>query len=261
MNPPQTSNSVEESNISLLRNDMQIYESEQFEKEPFLISLPYEPEAKVDEIFDIDSSEEENEESALKIYKNQTFQTWDDAETFLKKYTLEQGFSIRKRRTETCIEDGIEVMHKISWKCSCASKYKPKKVLNLEDQQNRRSKYTGCEWKINGNMLKSSLVVTFTTVENSHNHPMSSAPSTTIAYNRKLGEDMIEFVDFCVTHSITRAQNIGQLLRGKFPSRKIYKKNLYNAIQNAKIKLSFKNELDASNLLQHMYSLKTNDPR
>ncbi|CAG8765036.1 5886_t:CDS:1, partial [Racocetra fulgida] len=74
MNLPQTGNSVEESNVSLLRNDIQIYESEQFEKEPSLISLPYEPEAEVDEIFDIDSSEEENKESALKIYKNQTFQ-------------------------------------------------------------------------------------------------------------------------------------------------------------------------------------------
>ncbi|CAG8449794.1 4247_t:CDS:2 [Racocetra fulgida] len=45
-----------------------------FEKKSSLISLLYKPEARIDEIFDIDSSEEENEESVLKIYENQTFQ-------------------------------------------------------------------------------------------------------------------------------------------------------------------------------------------
>lgn len=68
---------------------------------------------------------------------------------------------------------------------------------------------------------------------------------------------MVQFVDFCVTHGTTGARNIGHLLRGKFPGRKIYQNNLYNAIQNAKKKLTPNINLDASDLLQHLYNLKT----
>ncbi|CAG8743073.1 17098_t:CDS:2, partial [Racocetra fulgida] len=57
------------------------------------------------EIFD--DSSDENDKSVLKIYCGQTFQTWNDAEVFLKNYGLEQGFSIRKKRTESFLEDDM----------------------------------------------------------------------------------------------------------------------------------------------------------
>ncbi|CAG8508452.1 16430_t:CDS:2 [Gigaspora rosea] len=60
-------------------------------------------------------------------------------------------------------------------------------------------------------------------------------PSITILNYRKLDEDMLEFIDFCITHSTTGTQNIEQLLKNS--------------------------ELDASNLLLHMYNLKTSDSR
>ncbi|CAG8810813.1 13711_t:CDS:1, partial [Cetraspora pellucida] len=51
MNPSQTSDNIEENNVSFLRNDMQNHKSEQFEKEPSPVNLPYKPEAV--ELFDI----------------------------------------------------------------------------------------------------------------------------------------------------------------------------------------------------------------
>ena len=78
-------------------------------------------------------------------------------------------------------------------------------------------------------------MITFTTVVDEHNHPMIPSPSTNIAKYRKLGDDMICFIEFCVQHGTTGAHNIGRLLKGKFPGRKIHQKNLYNAIQKYKV--------------------------
>ncbi|CAG8838814.1 33622_t:CDS:2, partial [Gigaspora margarita] len=218
-----------EDSVSLRNKQVQFsFENDLDETEPFPISSPYE--SDIIEVFDNDSSDEENEEPALKFMK-----------TFLKTYELEQGFSIRRKRSELFLEDGKQVLRKVSWECGCASKYQPKK-------------------RVNGNMPKSTLRILITVV-NSHNHPLSPAPSITISNYHKLGEDMLEFIDFCVTHGTTGARNIEQLLKGKFPGQTIHKKNLYKAIQNAKKKLPLSNELDALNLLSYMYDLKTNDPR
>lgn len=90
---------------------------------------------------------------------------------------------------------------------------------------------------------------------------MTPLPSINIAKYRRLDDDMVQFVNFCVTHGTTGARNIGRLLRGKFLGRKIYQKNLYNVIQNAKKKLTPNINSDASDFLQHLYNLKTNNSR
>ncbi len=103
-------------------------------------------------------------------------------------------------------------------------------------------------------------MISFTTVVDEHNHQMIPSPLTNIAKYRKLGEDMIEFIEFCVQHDTTGARNIGQLLKGKFSGRNIHQKNLYNAIQAAKKKLSPRTEFDASDLMKFLYSKQTDDP-
>ncbi|CAG8710722.1 15056_t:CDS:2, partial [Rhizophagus irregularis] len=69
-------------------------------------------------------------------------------------------------------------------------------------------------------------------------------------------DDMVQFVDFCVTHGTTGARNIGCLLK-EISRKKNLSENLYNVIQNAKKKLTPNINLDASDLLQHLYNLKT----
>ncbi|CAG8515585.1 3678_t:CDS:2 [Racocetra fulgida] len=86
------------------------FKNELVEKESSPVNLSYE--SDVIKIFD-DSSDEENKPMPA-IYSRQTFQMWDDAEAFLKQYGLGQGFSIRKRRTELCLEDGIQVLCKVT---------------------------------------------------------------------------------------------------------------------------------------------------
>ncbi|CAG8590290.1 18497_t:CDS:2, partial [Racocetra fulgida] len=187
MDPLQSQESGEGSSVSLENNrQAQLsFKNSLIDTEASPISPPYDPD--IIEMFNEDSFDEENEELALKIYKGQTFQTWDDVEDFLKK-----------------IWTGTRT----------------NKIVN-------------------------------------QNVPDVNGELTGIC----LSEDMLEFIDFCVAHSTTRARNIEQLLKDKFLDRKIYKKNLYNAIQRAKKKLPSSNDLDATNLMQHLYHLKTNDPR
>ncbi|PKC54311.1 hypothetical protein RhiirA1_477567 [Rhizophagus irregularis] len=204
------------------------------------------------------SSEDDIENPTSNLTLGQTFQTWDEAEKFLNDYALEKGFSIRRKRTEN---DDNKILRKISWECCCAGNYQPKKILNPNDQRNRQSKATGCKWRVNGNLPKNSLRISFTTVVDEHNHQMIPSPSTNIAKYRKLGEDMIQFIDFCVQNGTTGAQTIVRLLRGKFPGRKIHQKNLYNAIQASKKKLASRIEFDASDLMKFLYSQQTDDSR
>ncbi|CAG8598697.1 13300_t:CDS:2, partial [Dentiscutata heterogama] len=180
-------------------------------------------------VFDTDSSDEESDStfSALTLFLGQTFLTWDDAQKFLDSYGLE----------------------------------KAKKVLNPDNQRNRTSSATDCKWRVNGNLSKDTSIISFTTVVDEHNHLMTPSPQTNIAKYRKFGDDMVEFVEFCIYHGVTGAQSIGRLLKGKFPGRKIYQKSLYNVIQIAKKKLTSRVEYDASDLMRHLYSQRAEDSR
>ncbi|CAG8760168.1 19138_t:CDS:2, partial [Dentiscutata erythropus] len=211
-------------------------------------------------VFDTDSSDEESDStfSALTLFLGQTFLTWDDAQKFLDSYGLEKGFSIRRKRTEF---DSNKVLIRVGWECSCAGKYKAKKVLNPDNQRNRTSRATDCKWRVNGNLSKDTSIISFTTVVDEHNHLMTPSPQTNIAKYRKFGDDIVEFVEFCIYHGVTGAQSIGRLLKGKFPGRNIYQKSLYNVIQIAKKKLTSRVEYDASDLMRHLYSQRAEDSR
>ncbi|CAG8713114.1 18552_t:CDS:2 [Rhizophagus irregularis] len=154
-------------------------------------------------LVNIDNSEDSEEEMEIKLHVGQSFQTWLDAEKFLNQYSLKEGFSIRRKRTEKLVENGIEIIRKITWECCCAGKYQAKKVINPENQRNKKSKCTDCQWHVNGNLPKSSSNISFTTVINEHNHQMIPSPSATIAKHRKLDEDIIEFINFYVLHGTT----------------------------------------------------------
>ncbi|CAG8810305.1 5102_t:CDS:1, partial [Gigaspora rosea] len=99
-------------------------------------------------------------------------------------------------------------------------KYQAKKVLNSNNQRNRQSKATYCKWRVNRNFLTNKLMICFTTVVDEHNHLMVPSPSTNIAKYRKLGDDIKEFIEFLVNHSVTSTQSIERLLKEKFPEKK-----------------------------------------
>ncbi|CAG8764031.1 23112_t:CDS:1, partial [Gigaspora rosea] len=77
--------------------------------------------------------------------------------------------------------NGTKILCKVSWECSCAGQYKAKKVLDPNNQRNRQFKATDCQWKVNANLSKSTLIINFTTIIDEHNHPMVSSPETNIA--------------------------------------------------------------------------------
>ena len=113
--------------------------------------------------------------------------------------------------------------------------------------------------KVNGNFSKKSSLITFTTIVDQHNHPMTPSPTTTIAKYRKLNKDMTQFIEFCIKNGISGAQPIGRLLKGKFSETKIYQKSLYNAIQVAKQHLIKRVQYDASDLMRYLYSKRIED--
>src|SRR5215469_4206561 len=97
----------------------------------------------------------------LKLHAGQLFETWVNAENFLTEYSLIKGFSIRRKRTETLIDNEVEVIRKITWECCCTGKYQSKKVINPEYQRNTQSKCTNCQWHVNGNLPKFSSSILF----------------------------------------------------------------------------------------------------
>src|SRR5207248_397809 len=84
---------------------------------------------------------------------------------------------------------------------------------------------------------KNIVMLFFTTVVDKHNHSIIPSLSTNIAKYCKLGNDIIQFIDFYISYGITSMQNIRRLLRGKFHEKKNSLKNIYNAIQNKKKKI------------------------
>lgn len=204
----------------------------------------------------LSSEELESTESAINPFVGQSFDIWDDAESFLKRYGLQKGFGIHRRRINAPIENGIKTTRYIGWECSYAGSYEPKKRLDPQQQRNRMAKATGCKWHVNGNLAKSATKIVFTTVVDCHNHLLAPSPSIMLSQYRRLDNEMIQFVDFCVTHRTTGARNITRLLQGKFPNKKIHTKNLYNAIQHSKKKLQTRIEHDASDLLRFLYNKK-----
>ncbi|CAG8809582.1 7368_t:CDS:2, partial [Gigaspora margarita] len=180
-------------------------------------------------LFDFDSSDQESNSAYLKLYVGQPFQTWDNTEIFLNDYGMQQGFSIRRRRTEASIENNQKIVRRIGWECSYSGKYQPKKPLTLNNSEVES--------------LKQQIVL------------------VNVPKYCKLGSDIIEFVEFCVMHSTTGARNICSLLKEKFMGRKIYKNNFYNAIQNVKKKINPCPEFDASDMLYYLYNQKSADSR
>ncbi|CAG8490545.1 32881_t:CDS:2, partial [Gigaspora margarita] len=95
-----------------------------------------------------------------------------------------------------------------------------KKALVFEEdilsQKWKMSRATDYKWKVNRNLSKNTSIITFTTIVDEHNYSIVPSSSTTIAKYYKLGEDMVEFIKFCIHHGVTSAQSIGCLLKGKF---------------------------------------------
>ncbi|CAG8610693.1 13037_t:CDS:2, partial [Gigaspora rosea] len=179
-------------------------------------------------VFDTDSSDDKSGYAPLRVTLEQTFSTWEAVGNFLNDMGGKKALVFE--------EDVLSQ----KWKMSRAYDYK---------------------WRVNRNLSKDTSIITFTTVVDEHNHSIVPSPSTNIAKYRKLGEDIVEFIEFCIHYGVTSAQSIERLLKVKFPGRKVYQRSLYNTIQAAKKKLVIRVEFDASDLMKHLYSQCAEDQR
>ncbi|CAB5360040.1 unnamed protein product [Rhizophagus irregularis] len=81
-------------------------------------------------INEIESNNEPTNES-LKIFDTDDF----DNENMVLEPSLK--FIFRRRLAEVPVEYSIKVVRKISWECSCAGKYHPKKIIYPRNHQSK----------------------------------------------------------------------------------------------------------------------------
>ncbi|CAG8831547.1 3200_t:CDS:2, partial [Cetraspora pellucida] len=167
--------------------------------------------------------------SPLNLHTGMTFSSWTIVNKLIKAFAYHNGFSVQKYHSEKSNRKCIRCIYL----CRHSSIYKPVKDKSLEKQRNKSSAQIDCSWKIHIRFQKKS-----------HNLRVSS------------------FVDKHKSHPLTPghlgATDQYRLLKASYPYHTLYKKDIYNAIQQ------FHNENDpnlndAARLLEYLLDQKYNN--
>ncbi|POG71153.1 hypothetical protein GLOIN_2v1775064 [Rhizophagus irregularis DAOM 181602=DAOM 197198] len=191
-----------------------------------------------------DSSDEEND-FHYTIITGAKFHTWEEFEVYLERYALQEGFSFKKIRVEYYLHQkemkGLTVDQKKlhvkrrTYECTHSGNYVSKKIINFDNQRNRRSYQINCPWHVNATKPKKENTIGITSVKLEHNHVMNPLIAEMAPKFRKFTPEMITDVEFYVKHNIFSATQIYPLLRAKYSDYPILKKDLYNIIQKVKV--------------------------
>ncbi|CAG8735556.1 17045_t:CDS:2, partial [Dentiscutata erythropus] len=95
-----------------------------------------------------------------------TFKEWCDVDSFFKAYGQYYGFAIIKKRVER--SNGLIKSR------TFGGKYNPKKNIDINTHNNRRSKRQKCQWHINLNFSKDINCIAVTTFVDDHNYELHS---------------------------------------------------------------------------------------
>jgi len=199
------------------------------------MSEPYEAEESYN--FSEDEAQEMDNNEPLSLEINQTFESWEEVDNFFFAYGVQQGFSLRKSRVNTVkFPDGASRITKRSFECSYSGKYKPKKVDDVTQQQQRESKAIECPWRANLNWPKTALKIKLTLFNNVHNHELDPLIHLISPKYRRFTQQMSEDVKFYVQNGgpTIGAPIIRNLLQAKYPEKYIHDKDIYNAIAKYK---------------------------
>ncbi|CAB4468585.1 unnamed protein product [Rhizophagus irregularis] len=212
-----------------------------------------------------DSSDEEND-FHYTIITGAKFHTWEEFEVYLERYALQEGFSFKKIRVEYYLHQkemkGLTVDQKKlhvkrrTYECTHSGNYVSKKIINFDNQRNRRSYQINCPWHVNATKPKKENTIGITSVKLEHNHVMNPLIAEMAPKFRKFTPEMITDVEFYVKHNIFSATQIYPLLRAKYSDYPILKKDLYNIIQKVKVGQKEVVKNDSANFLHYLYEKK-----
>ncbi|RHZ75072.1 hypothetical protein Glove_217g134 [Diversispora epigaea] len=151
---------------------------------------------------------------------------------FIEQYACQKKFAIIKYKNET-FQDGT--CRKRVFKCDMGGRYNEKLSRpTLGKQKNKGTKKNGCIWQINVTRGKNSPISTITSFINEHNHELFNETIVfAIAYKR-FSQEIMEQIEFYVTHGHCDATMIRNLLKPKYPDRVFLPGDLGNAIQKIK---------------------------
>jgi len=128
----------------------------------------------------------------------------------------------------------------------------------LENQRNSRSKRSGCPWHVNVTFPKKTPVISVTSLDLHHNHPLTPMTNLCAVKNRTLPEAVLREIRFYTVEGNLSVTIQRRLLSAKFPDITIYARDLQNQIQ--KYKKEDQEENDASKLLEQLLTKKAEEP-
>ncbi|RHZ70110.1 hypothetical protein Glove_275g98 [Diversispora epigaea] len=176
---------------------------------------------------------------------------------FIEQYTCQKKFSIIKYKNET-FQDGI--CRKRVFKCDMGGRYNEKLSRpTLGKQKNKGTKKNGCIWQINVTRGKNSPISTITSFINEHNHELFNEMIVFAIAYKGFSQEIMEQIEFYVTHGHCDITMIRNLLKSKYPDRVFLPGDLGNAIQKIKREKGL-NIGDAAFLLTKLLEYQKKNP-
>ncbi|CAG8807811.1 17934_t:CDS:1 [Racocetra persica] len=163
--------------------------------------------------------------SKEKLYEGMVFKSWKEASDTLKLYSQYEGFKLKKGRVE---KTSNRTIRKRTMLCEHSGKYKPK---NMQLTKETSTKYIKYLWHVNLSQPQKNNPnenVYITTLDNSHNHNLSSY-RTKFFNDSELSQEMYDRVEFYVNTVKLKPLQIQRALRKEFSDHKVYLSEIHKA--------------------------------
>ncbi|CAB4417730.1 unnamed protein product [Rhizophagus irregularis] len=182
-----------------------------------------------------------NEVTNSDLFSGKIFSSWEECDSFFDGWSKKNGFHIKKDRVLR--EEGN--IRRRTYLCVHGGSYESK------SKKDTSTKKTKCPFLVNVSCPKTknpSSNVVVNKLINEHNHSLS-VEMITFEEQKKFTTEMMEDIKFLTSHCKFGATAQRKFLEGKYPSRPIYSKDLYAAIQ--KFRPTFKSLLNDAALMSN----------
>ncbi|CAG8695646.1 4746_t:CDS:2 [Cetraspora pellucida] len=182
-----------------------------------------EPEPIESDIESIETNLDCNDESSDKS------NGWSsDEDISLINFAYHNGFSVRKYHSEKLNRKCIRHTYLYRY----FSIYKPVKDKSLEKQRNKSSAQIDCPWKIHIRFQKKSYDLrVFSFVDKHESHPLTPVNCQFASQYRCLTQEISKDIKFYTQEGHLGATDQYHLLKASYSHHTLYKKAIYNAIQ------------------------------
>jgi len=191
----------------------------------------------------------------LELKTGLTFSSWQEFNIWIDIFAKKKGFNYKVRTSQM---DG-EVLRRVTYECTRSGSHNPQVSSDPTKRRNATSQRTQCPWKINVTCPKTSNIVKINSFLDDHNHTLTSQIQEMAPRFRKLTPEMLSDIKKYVIQGRMDSGSIYPLLVHDYPNHTIFKKDLYNAVYQFRLKNN-PGDLDASQMLQMLLNQKELDP-